>query len=328
MRAVILGGGSWGTALGNMLAAKGLEVALWLRDAEVALAVNARHENTRYLPGLTLHGGLRASLDPDEAFAGAELCVLAVPCQGARAALRSLASRFTPDLPLICASKGLELVSRKTMSGMVAEELPRTPYAILSGPSFAAEVLRELPCAVALGCADKNLGGRLRHIFSTSRFRVYSSVDVLGVELGGALKNIIAIAAGVSDGLGLGHNARAALITRGLAEMSRLGAALGAQPITFMGLSGLGDLALTCAGDLSRNRRVGLGLAAGKNLEQIQAEIGMATEGVKTTEAALALGRDLGVELPVAATVHTLLRGSLDAGEAARQLMARALKEE
>lgn len=328
MRVVVLGGGSWGTALAHVLSLKGKKVSLWLRDPETAQAINARHENPRYLPGLPLHPALKAVLDPAQACAGAELCVLAVPCQSARMALRGLAALLPDGLPLICASKGLELTTCKPMSTLVAEETPQVRYAVLSGPSFAAEVVLGRPSAVVLGCAEKKLADALRGELSTPSFRVYSSGDVPGVELGGALKNIIAIAAGVSDGLGLGHNARAALLTRGLAEISRLGAALGANPATFMGLSGMGDLALTCTGDLSRNRQVGLGLAAGKSLERICAEMRMVAEGIKTTEAAFALGAKLGVDMPLTGMVLTVLNGRVPAAKAVSLLMERDLKEE
>lgn len=328
MRAAVLGGGSWGTALAHALAGKGLEMRLWLRDPVTAGEINAERRNSRYLPGVALHPGLRACLDAAEALDKASFCVLAVPCQSARAVLRSLSGLLAPDLPLVCASKGLELSSLKTMSALVAEEAPQTRYAVLSGPSFAVEVALGLPAALVLGCTEKKLAGELRAAFSTPFLRVYSSADVLGVETGGALKNIVAIAAGVSDGLGCGHNARAALITRGLAEISRLGAALGARPGTFMGLSGLGDLALTCAGDMSRNRRVGLGLAAGHSLEEIRAELGQVAEGVKTTEAAVSLGEKLRVDMPLALCVRRLLKGEYPAAEAARLLMSRDLREE
>lgn len=328
MRTVVLGGGSWGTALANLLASQGYKTTIWLRDENTAASINQGHENSRYLPGLKLHPSLRATLDPDEAFEEAELCIMAVPCQSARAALKPLARRFAPGLPVLCVSKGIELATLKPMSQVVAEELPQVRYAILSGPSFAAEVTKGMPTAVAVGCAEKTLAEELRATFSCGTFRAYSSRDVIGVEMGGALKNVIAIAAGVSDGLGFGHNARAALITRGLAEISRLGQAMGATPATFMGLSGMGDLVLTCTGDLSRNRQVGLKLAEGKALDKITAEMHMVAEGVKTTEAAVALGDQLQVDLPVARSVAALLAGEISAKEAVKLLMSRDLKEE
>lgn len=328
MRTVVLGGGSWGTALANLMATQGYKTAIWMRDEKTAEGINKKHENARYLKGLKLAPALRACTDPAAAFEEAELCIMAVPCQSARGALRALAPHFAPGLPVVCVSKGIELASLKPMSEVVAEELPQARYAILSGPSFAAEVTRGLPTAVSIGCAEKTLAEELRAVFSCETFRAYSSRDVIGVEMGGALKNVIAIAAGVSDGLGFGYNARAALITRGLAEITRLGLALGALPGTFMGLSGMGDLVLTCTGELSRNRQVGLKLAEGKALDKIVSEMSMVAEGVKTTEAAVALGDKLGVDLPIAASVQALLAGELSAVDAVKLLMGRALKEE
>lgn len=328
MRTVVLGGGSWGTAMANLMASQGYKTTIWMRDEKNAQSINARHENSRYLTGLRLDSRLRATVDAAEAFDAAELCIMAVPCQSARSALQKLAAHVRPGLPVVCVSKGIELETLKPMSQMIGETLPQARYAILSGPAFAAEVAKSLPTAVSIGCAERDLAEELRVVFSCGTFRAYSSRDVIGVEMGGALKNVIAIAAGVSDGLSFGHNARAALITRGLAEISRLGVALGATASTFMGLSGMGDLVLTCTGDLSRNRQVGLKLAEGKVLENIIAEMHMVAEGVKTTEAAVALGDRLGVDLPVARSVKALLAGELSAAEAVKMLMGRDLKEE
>jgi glycerol-3-phosphate dehydrogenase (NAD(P)+) len=244
--------------------------------------------------------------------------------------LEQAQSLFPGNPVLVCASKGIELSSLKPMSQVVKDTLsslePR--YAILSGPSFAREVSQGLPTAVSLGCADKNLGQELQAILSTKTFRVYTNPDVQGVELGGAIKNIMAIASGISDGLNFGHDARAALITRGLAEMSRLGVSLGAQAKTFMGLSGMGDLVLTCTGDLSRNRRVGLELGQGQNLEQIVSQMKMVAEGVKTTEAVHNLSQDLQVELPITEQVYRMLYSGKDPLQAVTELMCRELKEE
>lgn len=328
MRTVVLGGGSWGTALAQLMAAQGFATNIWLRDEPTASDINKKHENSRYLPGFKLAASLKASLNPTEAFEDAELCLMAIPCQSARSVLRSLAEHFKPGLPVVCVSKGIELDTLKPMSEVIAEELPQVRYGILSGPSFAAEVVAGMPTAVSIGCAEKTLAEELRAVFSCETFRAYSSRDVIGVEMGGALKNVIAIAAGVSDGLGFGYNARAALITRGLAEISRLGEALGATPSTFMGLSGMGDLVLTCTGDLSRNRQVGLKLAEGKSLEVIRSEMRMVAEGIKTTEAAVALGDKLQVDLPVARSVQALLSGEVSAHDAVKALMNRDLKEE
>lgn len=330
MRVTVFGGGSWGTALGHLLAEKGLLVTLLVRDAAQAEAVNQRHENPRYLPDLCLAPSLRADTDPARALAGADVCLLAVPCQFLRHALEEVV-RHIPDQSVpVCASKGIELGTLKRMSEVAADVVPAWAgrYAILSGPSFAKEVVEGKPTAVVLGCADAVLGERLRDLFSSGRFRVYSSTDVVGVELGGAVKNVMAIAAGLCDGLGLGHNARAALITRGLAEMSRLGLAMGARPVTFMGLSGMGDLVLTCTGDLSRNRQVGMRLAAGESMARIAAGMRMVAEGVKTTEAVRLLGDRLGVDLPIVDAIRRVLAEDAAPAAVVRELMTRALREE
>ena len=328
MRMAVLGGGSWGTALANLLAIKGYDVCMLMRDRALANNINITHINAKYLPGQSLSPSLRATVQADEAFAGAEIVLLAVPCQYMRGILRANAKYFFSSKAVVCTSKGLELHTLKTMSGVVREELPQVPYSILSGPSFAAEIVRGLPAAVVLGCADKVLGDELQTVFSTETFRVYFSSDVAGVEVGGAIKNVLAIAVGISDGLGFGYNARAALITRGLAEMRRLGVALGARPLTFMGLSGMGDLVLTCTGDLSRNRQVGLRLAQGKTLVEISSEMFMVAEGVKTTDAAVELGDRLKVDLPISVAVQAVLTGKISPGDAVRKLMRRDLKEE
>ena len=330
MRIAVLGGGSWGTALAHLLAGKGYDVRLVARDARVVEAVNARHENPRYLKGLPLHPGIQAFADPAEALKDTDFLLNAVPCQQTRAALQTLASKLPAGCVVVNASKGIEIGSGFTLSKVVNETLghcsPR--YAVLSGPSFADEVVRDLPTAVVLGCEDADLGAFLREAFSTPAFRAYSSTDVLGVELGGAVKNVIAIATGLADGLGFGHNARSALITRGLAEISRLGEALGARAATFMGLSGLGDLVLTATGDLSRNRQVGLALAHGRTLEEIGGSLGMVAEGVHTTIAVHALAERLGVEMPITGAVYDLIHNRRPPQEAVRLLMTRSLKEE
>lgn len=330
MNIAVIGGGSWGTALAHLLAGKGLSVTMLVRSPEQAAEITGRHENSRYLPGLALAPSLIATALPEVALHDAQICLLAVPCQHSRQALRTLAPLVPPAAIPVCASKGIEVGTLSRMAEVVAQEWPGQAerYAILSGPSFAAEVVAGKPTAVVLGCADAKLGETLREIFSTNLFRVYSSTDVPGVELGGAVKNVIAIAAGVCDGLSLGHNGRAGLITRGLAEISRLGAAMGARPATFMGLSGLGDLVLTCTGDLSRNRQVGLRLAAGETLKQIAAGMHMVAEGVTTTEAVCALGERLGVELPIARAMYRVLRDGAAPAAMVQELMTRDLREE
>ena len=324
----VAGGGSWGTALAHLLAANGYDTCLWLRDAAVAESVNIEHKNPRYLPGFALHPDLRATTDPT--ILGRNIVVLAVPCQQLRGWLAANASHFCSNAVLVNAAKGIETANLVTCAEIAQQALAhlRPRYAVLSGPSFAADVLRGLPTAVVLAAADETLGHSLRQIFSSASFRCYSSTDVMGVEMGGALKNVMAIAAGVCDGLGLGHNSRAALITRGLAEMSRLGVARGAQAHTFMGLSGLGDLTLTCTGDLSRNRQVGLRLGRGERLEQITTSLGMVAEGVKTTAAIYDLARNLKVDAPLTGAVHSILYGNCDPKEVLHNLMSRRLRDE
>jgi len=324
----VAGGGSWGTALAHLLAANGHEASLWLRDAAVAEAINQRHENPRYLPGFALHPALRATIDG--AVLNREIVVLAVPCQQLRGWLTEHARFFRANAVLVNAAKGIETANLATCAEVTEQTIGnlRPRYAALSGPSFAADVLRGLPTAVVLAARDEALGHALRRIFSGPAFRCYSSTDVMGVEMGGAVKNVMAIAAGVCDGLGLGHNSRAALITRGLAEMSRLGTARGAHPHTFMGLSGLGDLTLTCTGDLSRNRQVGLRLGQGENLDHITHSLGMVAEGVKTTAAIHELAQRLGVEAPLTNAVYSILYEGCSPREVLHNLMTRQLRDE
>ena len=330
MHIAVIGGGSWGTALGHLFAGQGHSVTMLLRSEEQANAITGQHENPRYLPGLALHPALAATTSPQAALHNAEICLLAVPCQHMRATLAPLASLVPQNAIPICTSKGIEVANACTMQHVVEAVWPTQAanYAILSGPSFAHEVTEGKPTAVVLGCKPKELRATLREALSSSLFRVYSSPDVTGVELGGALKNVMAIAAGVCDGLDLGHSARAALITRSLAEMSRLGVALGAQAPTFMGLSGMGDLVLTCTGDLSRNRQVGLRLGRGENMEDITASMRNVAEGVKTTVAACTLGAQLGVDLPVAQAVRRIVQEGASPRRVVGELMNRALRDE
>ena len=329
LRTAVAGGGSWGTALSHVLATAGHETTLVLRDENVARAINERHENPRYLPGKKLHDKVTASTDL-HALQACDVLVLAVPCQHQRSWLRDAGQLLAADTIVVNASKGLENGSCLPMSRVLEEELPHLAarYAVLSGPSFAAEVMEGQPTAVVLGCRDERLGGSLRDLFSTPSFRCYSSTDVTGVEMGGALKNVMAIAAGVCTGLGFGSNASAALITRGLAELSRIGVAMGAKPLTFMGLSGLGDLVLTCTGSLSRNRTVGERLGRGERLEDIVSSLGMVAEGVKTAGAARMLASRFGISAPVTEAVCRILHEGTSPRTAVRELMDRPLKEE
>ncbi len=330
MKIAVIGGGSWGTTLADMLAKKGLETHLWVREKEVVTNIRAKRENHWYLPGVTLCEELVVGADPASVFDGADCFLFAVPSQHVRRAYERF-MKYLPKRPVIvCAGKGVELTTHKTMSQVAEEALEqlRPRFAMLSGPSFAYEVAREMPTAVALGCASKKLGQDIQDTLSTPYFRVYTNKDVRGVELGGALKNIIAIAAGVADGLGFGHNARAALINRGLQEMSRLGRAMGAKRSTFMGLSGMGDLVLTCTGDLSRNRQVGKRLGQGQKLLDILSEMKMVAEGVKTTEAVYGMRGEYDVELPITEQMYAILYEEKDPARAVSELMSRSLKDE
>ncbi len=330
MKIAVIGGGSWGTTLANMLAKKEIDVSLWVRETQVVAEILSKRENSWYLPGAPLHEKLRPAVDLREVVDGADYVLLAVPSQFVRGVLQDLRPLLPKKPVIISAAKGIEVERLKTMSEVVGEELhglkPR--FTMLSGPSFAKEVSKEMPTAVVLGCDDKKLAKELQGVLTTPYFRVYTNPDVRGVELGGAVKNIIAIAAGIAHGLGFGNNARAALITRGLAEMSRLGVTMGGKTKTFMGLSGLGDLVLTSTGELSRNRQVGMMLGQGRKLVDILGEMRTVAEGVKTTEAVFALGEAYQVDLPITEQVYQVLYKGKDPNEAVRDLMARALKEE
>ncbi|MHC1712144.1 MAG: NAD(P)H-dependent glycerol-3-phosphate dehydrogenase [Solidesulfovibrio sp.] len=330
MKIAVIGGGSWGTTLADLLAKKGHDARLWVREQAVMNEIRTTRENSWYLPGRKLSDALDVSTDAAAVSDGVKHFIFAVPCQFIRNAYQRF-QKFMPKSPvIICASKGIELDTLMTMSQVCEDALGamKPKFTMISGPSFAYEVIREMPTAVTLGCKDKKVGKEVQEALSTPYFRVYTASDVRGVELGGAIKNIIAIAAGVADGLGFGSNARAALITRGLHEMGRLGTAMGGDRQTFMGLSGMGDLVLTCTGDLSRNRQVGLRLAKGQKLLDILAEMKMVAEGVKTTEAVHTLHEKLGVEMPITEQVYAILYKDKDPAQAVYDLMTRALKAE
>jgi len=325
----VLGSGSWGTALAVHLARTGHDVRLWARDPALAAEMSASRLNRTYLPGIDLPDALSATSDLDAAVGEAQFVVIAVPSHG----LREVARAASPHLPRACsivsATKGLEEGSLSRMSQVLREELPEAgEVVVLSGPSFAMEVARQLPTALVAAGDSPAVVEAVMASFRSPALRLYGSSDVVGVELGGSLKNIIAIAAGVSEGLGLGHNALAALITRGLVELSRLAVALGAERDTLSGLAGLGDLVLTCTGQLSRNRNVGIALAKGQSLKDILASTRMVAEGVRTTEAALALSARHGIELPIAREMSDVLAGRTDPQTAIRNLMGRKQKLE
>jgi glycerol-3-phosphate dehydrogenase (NAD(P)+) len=326
VRTAILGGGAWGTALASHASRAGLPVRLWAREPEVAAAVNERRENSVYLPGVELPAGLRATSRLDEALADAETVLVVIPSEFCRGIYRE-AGRLAPaGAVFVSATKGLEIDTLQRMTEVAAAEAPGRPLAALSGPSFALEVAKALPTAVVVAAADHAVAERVQRPLSTRSFRVYSSEDVVGVELAGALKNVIAIAAGILAGLGYGHNTEAALITRGLAEISRLAVALGARPDTLAGLAGLGDLVLTCTGALSRNRTVGQRLGRGEPLAEACA--GIHPEGVRTTLAACALAEREGIEMPIARQMRAVLHEGKPPREALEELMLRSLKRE
>ncbi len=329
LRVAVLGGGSWGTALAHVLAENGHGVTIVVRDEAMAQSINEKRKNPRYVERFTLHEALQATtqmqtLEPQDIY------VLAIPTQSLRGYLQSIEPYLPQDCVLVNTAKGLESDTFMTMREVVMEVLDhKVPqYAVLSGPSFAEEVLEKQPTAVVLGTECTSLGQYLRAIFSTPYFRCYSGKDIIGIEFGGALKNIMAIAVGLCDGLGLGHNSRAALITRSLAEMSRLGVACGADANTFMGLSGLGDLSLTANGNLSRNRQVGLRLGKGEALADIEASLGMVAEGVKTTQAVYRMVEKFGINAPITSMVYKILYAGLAPHQCVEELMCRNLKDE
>lgn len=325
----VLGAGSWGTALAVHLARIGHSVSLWGRDSELVDDMTAVRRNARYLPTVALPDCVMPSAAVDEVLAGAAIVVVAVPSHGLRAVLRDAAPFLRPGATVVNATKGLEADSLQRMSQVIAEEVgPARSVVVLSGPSFAIEVARGLPTAVVAASADAEAASRIQEQFRGPAFRLYVSDDVAGVEIGGALKNVIAIAAGAVEGLALGHNSMAALITRGLAEISRLAAAEGGRRDTLAGLSGLGDLVMTCTGDLSRNRHVGVELGRGRRLDDILGGMRMVAEGVRTTFAALALGERYGIELPIAAEMAAVLEARRSPREAVEALMLRPQRPE
>jgi glycerol-3-phosphate dehydrogenase (NAD(P)+) len=324
----VLGGGAWGTALADHLARKGETVRLWARNPDVVAEIANRRRNDGHLPGHQLSQNLIASSAIESVIQDCSVIVNATPSHAVRSVLTPLAEAIPPDAVLVNTSKGIEAESLTFMSGVVRDALPGRSFVVLSGPSFADEVASGQPTAVVAASLDFDSGVQTQELFSNGRFRVYTSSDVVGVEVGGALKNVIAIAAGVLDGLGLGSNPRAALITRGLAEMTRLGVALGADPATFAGLAGLGDLVLTCTGSLSRNRSLGVALGQGETLAGYTATHRAAVEGVNAARAALKLAYQVGIELPITAQVAAVLFDEKPVGQAVADLMERALKSE
>ncbi len=327
----VIGAGSWGTTLANLLAEKGNRVALWCFEAELCARMQQNRVNDLYLPEIKLSQNLRFTSDLSEAVSGKELLLFVSPSQVTRQVLQQALPAIAPHSLIVSASKGIENDSLMLMSQVFEELLPVSLHSrlgYLSGPSFAKEVAQGMPTAVVAAARELQLAEQIQEIFSTEKFRVYTHDDIIGVELGGAMKNVIALAAGVADGLGFGYNSRAALITRGLAEMIRMGLKLGGSAETFAGLAGMGDLVLTCTGDLSRNRTVGIELGKGRKLNEILDGMQMVAEGVKTTLSAYQLAQRLEVEVPIIEQMYQILYQNKDPRQAVSDLMLRDLKAE
>jgi glycerol-3-phosphate dehydrogenase (NAD(P)+) len=328
-RVAVLGAGSWGTALAALIVRNGDAAVLWGRDAGIAAAIDSTHENPRYLPGVTLPDGLRATTDLATAMAGADLVLVVVPSHAFAETLRALAPHRPAGTGVAWATKGFEPGSGRFLHEVAAEVLGAdVPLAVVTGPSFAKEVAQGLPTALTVHSDDADFAQVVAEALHGPAFRAYTGDDMLGAELGGAMKNVLAVATGVADGMQLGLNARAGLITRGLNEMLRLNQALGGKAETLMGLAGLGDLVLTCTGDLSRNRRLGLALGRGQSIEAAVREIGQVVESVQTADEVMRQAERVGIELPIAEAVRAVLHGRLTPADGLRQLLAREQKPE
>ena len=331
MRAAVIGGGSWGTALASVLGTNGHDVIIWSHDPEVARALAEKHQNPKYLPDLSLSDRLTGTHDLAQALAGAELVVAANPSHVTREVMRDALPSLPRTAPIVCATKGIENESLLTMHEVLEDVFPAEmhPYLVcLSGPSFAKETVLKLPTAVVVASPWEKMAQRVQRFFSNDYFRVYTSNDVMGVELGGSLKNVCAIAAGISDGMGFGSNTRAAIMTRGLAELVRLAVKKGANPLTLSGLAGMGDLVLTCTGELSRNRTVGLGLGRGQKLREVLAGMTQVAEGVRTAKSVHELAQKMGVEMPLHQAIYRILYEDLPPKAALQSLTSRELKSE
>ena len=327
----VVGAGSWGTAIANHLGLKGFKVDLWVFEKEVKEQISKDRENKIFLPGFTLSSNIFPSNDLQPVVSDKDLLIIVVPSHLMRETAGKITGLISKDTIIVSASKGIENKTHLTMSGVLKEALPEISNdktAVISGPSFAKEVANKVPTLVTVASKDKNVAEFVQHVFSTEFFRAYTTDDLIGIELGGSVKNVIAIASGIIDGLGFGLNTRAALITRGLVEMKRLGLKLGARSDTFSGLAGIGDLILTCTGDLSRNYTVGKQIGKGKKLNKILSEMRMVAEGVKTAKSIYNLSRKIGVEMPICQETYRILYEDVSPNEAARRLMSRDLKQE
>lgn len=327
----VIGAGGWGTALAKLLCEKGDQVCLWCHGEETYHEIKERGENSSYLPGVALPRSLKVSRSLEETVSGKEILLCVLPSHAVREVMRSVVSHVARRTTLVCGTKGIEEGSLMTMGEVMIDvfgKSKRETLAFLSGPTFALEVARDLPTAITLAAFKKNVARDIQETLSTQSLRIYTSRDVVGVQMGGVVKNVIAIAAGISDGLSLGCNARAALITRGLAEMTRLAIKMGADPLTLSGLPGLGDLILTCTGDLSRNRWVGLEISKGRKIRDILAGMRMIAEGVRNTQSLRLLAQRLEVEMPIVEQMSLVLYEDKKPMEAVRDLMQRSLKPE
>ncbi len=327
-----IGAGSWGTATASLVARKNeYDTVLWARRAELAETVNLYHENPQYLPDLELPESLRATSDLEEALTGAEVVVMGVPSHGFRGVLKEVAAIAGATPYYVSLTKGLEVDTRKRMSQVLAEEvegLTDSHISILTGPNLAKEIVRGFPAATTIACTDDESAGRLQQVFHAPTFRCYTNNDVVGCEIGGAFKNIIAIAAGMADGLGYGDNTKATVMTRGLAEMARLSVLFGAQPLTFLGLAGVGDLIATCASPQSRNHHVGIELGKGRKIDEIIGEMNMVAEGVKTCKPILELGKEKGCYMPITENVVRICHEGASVEEVVMDLLGREIRGE
>lgn len=327
MRVVVLGGGSWGTTVAH-LAAHNTPSLVWCRDGELAADITQRRQNTRYLPGFDLHPRLGATSDLAAAVSAADLLVVGVPSHAFRPTLQQVVDHLRPWVPVVSITKGLEQGTTLRMTQVVNEVLPGHPAGALTGPNLAKEVLEGEPAASVVAMTDDEIAETLQQLFSTDTFRVYTNRDVVGAELGGALKNVYALASGIGDGLGTSDNTRAALITRGLAELTRLGVAMGGEPTTFAGLAGMGDLVATCISQQSRNRYVGEQLGRGRRLDDIVAEMNQVAEGVKTAQVVAGLAQRFEIDMPIAAEVHAVVVEGRSVQDAYRDLLGRRMTSE
>jgi glycerol-3-phosphate dehydrogenase (NAD(P)+) len=323
----VVGAGSWGTTVASLVA-HNAETTLWARRDDLVDEINSRHTNSAYLPSATLPDTLRASSDLDALIAAADVVAMAVPSQGFRDVAARVANSIGATTPVVSLSKGLERSTLMRMSQVLEESMPGRPVAVLSGPNLAREILAGQPAASVIACADDAVATKLQQLFSRPTFRLYTNPDVVGCEIGGVVKNVIAIASGIAQGFGFGDNTKATLVTRGLAEMTRLGVAMGANPLTFAGLAGMGDIMATCASMQSRNTQVGVRLGKGESIADIVASMNMVAEGVKSSAVVVDLARKVGVEMPIAEQVARVCDGTQSAADALRALMSRSSRSE